>query len=179
MWYFHKRGCPKIHIRELYGSPAFWARYAELRKKVERGEPKAAPRNAPAPGRWRWLCVEFFGSATGLLALDPKTQHVRRQALESTFGEAIAPGDPHTFGDCPLRHFTDESVRIMRNRKKDLPEAANVRIKAISRVFKWGLEEISAHERKRHGITGNPARDVARLKSKNPGGHHTWTIEEI
>jgi integrase len=114
-----------------------------------------------------------------LLALDPRTQHVRRLVLEGTFQEPIAPGDPRTFGDCPLQHFTDESVRIIRNRKKAFPEAANVRVRAIRRVFKWALEEVSAHERKRHGITGNPARDVARLKPKNKGGHRTWTLEEI
>jgi hypothetical protein len=46
-------------------------------------------------------------------------------------------------------------------------------------VSKRALEKISARERKRYGITCNPARDVARLKPKNPGGHHTWSIEEI
>ena len=104
---------------------------------------------------------------------------MRRLVLESTFEEPIEPDSPHKFGECPLQHFTDESVRIMRARKKTFPEAANVRIKAISRVFKWALEEVSAHDRKRYGIVGNPTRDVARLKPTNPGGHHTWTIEEI
>jgi integrase len=177
--YFRRRGCPWVRIRESYGSPEFWRRYAELLAKAEAGELRATPRDAPTPGTWRWLCVQFFGSETGLLALDPKTQRVRRLVLEATWAEPLEPGSGHQFGDCPLTHFTGDSVRIMRARKKDYPEAANVRLKAISRVFKWALEDLSAYDRKRYGITGNPARDVARLKPKNPGGHHTWTVEEI
>lgn len=134
MVYFRKRGCPKVRIRESYGSPEFWKRYAELLAKAESGELKTPPRDAPKAGTWRWLCVEFFKSETGLLALDPSTQTVRRQVLEATFQEPIEPDSPRKFGECPLTHFTEESVRIMRTRKKDYPAAANVRLKAISRV---------------------------------------------
>jgi integrase len=78
-----------------------------------------------------------------------------------------------------LRAFTSDSVRILRTRKAATPEAANVRVKAISRVFKWALEEVSAYERWRYGITTNPARDVTRLKPRRAGGHRAWTLEEI
>src|SRR5262249_51881285 len=63
--------------------------------------------------------------------------------------------------------------------KKEFPAAANVRVKAISRVFKWALEDLPASDRRRYGINANPARDVARLQPKKKGGHHTWTLEEI
>jgi len=179
MVYFRKRGCPKIRIREPEGAPEFWNRYAELLAKAKAGELRTTPRDTPKLGTWRWLCVQFFGSETGLLALDPKTQRVRRLVLESTWSEPIEPDSLHKFGDCPLQHFTADSVRIMRTRKKDFPEAANVRIKAISRVYKWALEELSAYDRKRYGVAANPARDVSRLKPKNKNGHHTWTLEEI
>jgi hypothetical protein len=101
MWYFRKRGCPKVRIREPYGSPEFWRRYAELRAKAEGGELKASPKGAPTPGTWRWLCVQYFGSASGLLDLDSTTQRVRRQVLEATFDEPIAPDDPVKFGGYP------------------------------------------------------------------------------
>jgi integrase len=179
MVYFRKRGCPKVRIREPYGSPEFWQRYAELLAKAKSGELKTPPRDAPQAGTWRWLCVEFFKSETGLLALDPGTQTVRRQVLEATCQEPIEPDSPRKFGECPLTHFTEESVRIMRTRKKDYPEAANVRLKAISRVYKWAFEELSTQTRKLYGIVDNPVRNVARLKPKNPGGFHTWTVEEI
>jgi hypothetical protein len=180
MVYFRKRGCPKIRIRDPYGTPEFWARYAELLAKAKAGELKATPAGAPKPGTWRWLCAQYFASETGLLALDPTTQRMRRLALEATFAEPIAPDTPqYTFGDCPLENFTSDSVRILRKRKADVPEAANARLKAISRVFKWALEELPAYDRKRYGVTGNPTRDVARLKLKHQGGHQTWTVEEI
>jgi len=142
--YFRQRGCRWIRIREPEGTPEFWRRYAELLAKADAGELKTTPRDAPAHGTWRWLCVPFFGSETGLLALDPKTQRVRRLVIEATWAEPIEPDSPRKFGDCPLQHFTSDSVRIMRARKAGTPEAANVRIKAISRVFKWALEDLTA-----------------------------------
>ena len=173
MCYFRRRGCRKIRIREALGSPEFHQRYAELLAQSERGQLKPPRQDAPKPGTWRWLCVEYFGSETGLLDLDPTTLHVRRKVLESTWEERIAPDHPLKFGDCPLGRFDSKAVRILRNRKKEFPEAANVRVKAIRRVFKWAIDEEVG------GLTTNPARDVSRFKSKNPGGHHTWTIEEI
>jgi hypothetical protein len=151
MVYFRKRGCPKVRIREPEGTPEFWQRYAELLAKATAGELRTPSKMGPRIGTWRWLCVEFFKSETGLLARDPKTQTVRRQVREATCQEPIEPNSPHKFGWCPLTHFTEESVRIMRTREKDYPEAANVRLKAISRVFKWALEELGAQQRKLYG----------------------------
>jgi hypothetical protein len=173
MVYFRKRGCRKVRIRELIGSPEFHQRYAELLVRAERGELKPQPVDEPKAGTWRWLCVQFFASETGLLSLDATSQHVRRKVIEATWDEPRAPGDPVTFADCPLEHFSAKAVRILRDRKKVFPEAANVRIKAIRRIFKWAIDEEVG------GITVNPARDVSRLKPKRQGGHHTWTIEEI
>jgi integrase len=119
------------------------------------------------------LCVEFFGSPTGLLTLDLTTQHVRRLVLEATFAEPIAPGDPLTFGELRLADFTAKAVRVLRDRKQAVPEAANVRVKAIRRVFKWAIEEEIG------GVTVNPARDVSKLEPKRKGGHRGWAVEEI
>ena len=173
MVYFRKRGNRKVRIREPIGSPEFHRRYAELLAKSEAGELKPDPANAPKPGTWRWLCVQYFGSEAGLLALDTTTQHVRRQVLEATFDEPINPDSPLRFGNCPLQHFGSKAVRTLRDRKRGLPEAANVRIKAMRRVFKWAIDEEIG------GITANPARDVSRFKSKRLGGHRTWAVEEI
>src|SRR5262249_13224058 len=87
--YFRMRGCPWVRMKEPYGTPEFWRRYAELLAKAEAGELKASSRDAPKPGTWRWLCVQFFGSETGLLAMDPGTQTVRRLVLEATWAGPI------------------------------------------------------------------------------------------
>jgi integrase len=173
MVYFRKRGCRKVRIRESRGTPEFHRRYAELLEQSKAGELRPPPSDAPVPGTWRWLCVQYISSDTGLAALDPSTQRVRRQVIEGTWDESIAPGDPLRFADCPLDRFNAKAVRVLRDRKKDFPEAANVRLKAIRRIFKWAIEEEVGN------VTSNPARDVGRLKPKRIGGHHAWTIDEI
>ena len=65
-----------------------------------------------------------------------------------------------------------ESIRVLRDRKAGLPEAANGRLKAIRAVFSWALEdEVEC-------VTSNPARDVTRLKNAS-SGYHSWTLEEV
>ena len=93
--------------------------------------------------------------------------------IESTWDEPIEPGSALKFADCPLDRFTSKAVRVLRDRKKGFPEGANVRIKAIRRIFKWAIEEEIGD------ITANPARDVARLRPTRQGGHHTWSLQEI
>ena len=63
-------------------------------------------------------------------------------------------------------------MRILRDRKAGLPEAANVLIKALRRLFTWALETETP------GITVNPARDAKYLKGRQ-GGHHSWTVEDV
>ena len=176
MVYFRRRGCRKIRIREPLGTPEFHRRYAELLAQSEAGDLKLEPANAPKPGTWRWLCTQYFASETGLLTLDDQaSQRVRRLILESTFDETIAPDSPLLFSDCPLPHFTPKAVSVLRDRKKQFPQAANNRIKAISAVFVWALKP----ENSVSGVTSNPTRDVSRLRPNRQGGHHTWTSEEI
>ena len=66
--------------------------------------------------------------------------------------------------------MTAKAIRILRDRKAGLPEAANNRVKAIRRVFAWALE--CEH------VAANPARDVAYVRNATDG-HHAWTAAEI
>lgn len=175
MVFFRKRGCPKVRMRETYNSPEFWRRYAELLDKAKSGELKAPPAGTPKPNTWRWLCVQYFGSTTGLLNLDDPTARARRLILEATFDEPIAPDDPVKFGDVPIGAFTAKAVAVLRDRKKSAPDAANARVKAIRKVFSWALKP----ENDVKGVTTNPARDITRLQSKRPGGHHTWSEDDV
>jgi integrase len=61
-------------------------------------------------------------------------------------------------------------MRVLRDRKANLPHAANNRLKAVRLVFAWAME--SEH------VSANPARDVALIRAPSDG-HHTWTLEEL
>jgi integrase len=128
-------------------------------------------------GTWRWLCVKYFIESADYQQLDDRTKQVRRNILEATCREPIAPGSSKVFGDFPLTKMGTDAIEVLRDRKMAFPESANARVKAIRAVFKWAVG--------RKGSDGaalvlhNPARDVRYLKSNNPAGYHTWTIDEV
>jgi integrase len=170
--YFWRKPGKKVRIREKFGSEPFMKRYHELLQASEAGQLSTSPdsaRNLIIPGTFRWLCIDYFRSAK-YRRLDPSTQKVRRRVLESIFDEPIYQGAQETFADFPLARMTAKSVRVLRDRKADLPESANARLKAIRQVFSWGIEQ--------EHVAANPARDVSRIKSGSTG-FHSWTLEEI
>ena len=69
------------------------------------------------------------------------TRHVRRLILESTFDEPIAPGSTKLFRDMPLSRMGTDAVEVLRDRKIDLPGAANNRLKAIRAGVQMGRQE--------------------------------------
>jgi hypothetical protein len=91
------------------------------------------------PGTWRWLCVRYFSECADFKRLDPRTQRVRRQILEGTFDEPIAPKSDRCFRDFPLAKMNANAIEVLRDRKLSTPEAANGRVKAMRQVFKWGV----------------------------------------
>jgi len=122
------------------------------------------------PGTWRWLCTRYFAECAEYKRLDARTQHVRRQILEATFDEPIAPVSSKFFRDFPLSRMTADAVEVLRDRKIQTPESANARLKAMRQVFKFGVKKSLA--------PSNPARDVEYFKSGSTG-FHTWTPEEV
>src|SRR5688572_1450994 len=101
-YYFKRaRGHRKIRIRERPGTVAFARRYDELLKQSEAGAFKATPRDAPVPGTFRWLCIQYFKSTAFMDDLDPGTQHVTRLIVEKMFTEPKKPGALEIFADCP------------------------------------------------------------------------------
>jgi integrase len=169
--YYFRRNGRKIRIRARPGSPKFQEAYQGLLKASEpvRGVPEIIEK--PKNGTYRWLC-ELYLRSTDFKQLDPKTQHVRRQVLEHTWAEPIAPGAEERFADFPVVRITSKAVRVLRDRKGDFPQAANVRVKAIRRLFRWALEDEIP------GVKSNPARDVSYLRGR-PEGFHPWTTSEV
>lgn len=164
--YFRRRGMPKVRLHSTPGTPEFLAEYYRaLRGEVEE---KRGPQPAK-PSTFRWLCEQYFGSAE-FKALERR--HVRKRILETCWEETLTPEDHRLFGDIPLANFTAKSVRVLRDRKAELPEAGNGRVKAIRAVYGWAtMPDVG------RSLT-NPARDVRYLASNNPGGHHSWTADE-
>ena len=70
-----------------------------------------------------------------------------------------------------------DAIEVLRDRKLAFPEAANSRLKAIRAVFKWAVRKKGPDGKPL--VSNNPARDVTYLKSNNPSGYHTWTLEEV
>jgi integrase len=162
--YFRRRlGAPKIRLRAQPGTPEFFAEYKAALEASERPDPSVKPRT------YRWLVEQYCKSAE-FRSLDPRTQRVRRGILESTCNEPVSPGAKEMFADFPLNRLTSKAIRVLRDRKAELPEAANGRVKAIRRVFAWAIED--------EIVIANPARDVA-YKRRPTEGHHTWSEEEI
>jgi hypothetical protein len=65
---------------------------------------------------------------------------------------------------------TAKALRVLRDRKAHLPEAAIGRVKALRRLFLWVLVN--------DFIQQDPSRDARRLAHTSQG-YHTWTLEEV
>ena len=72
---------------------------------------------AALPGTWRWLCVRYFSECAEYKRLDARTQRVRRQILEGTFDEPIAPKSERFFRDFPIAKMNANAVEVLRDRK--------------------------------------------------------------
>jgi integrase len=168
-FYFRKRGQKKVRLPGVPGSDEFnEAYYKALNGQIE--EAPQGPKMAKE-GTFRWLCQQYFQSGEYKL-LDPQTQLVRKQIIEHMWAEPIKPGSKILFEDVPIPAFNAVAVRTLRDRKVDLPEAANSRVKVLRAVFRWatspGVEKASV----------NPARDIPYFKSGSDG-FHPWTENEV
>src|SRR5262249_49845360 len=130
--YYRAKGRPKVRLRGAPWTPEFMVAYEGAKDAVVRTTARGI-----TPGTWRWLCIHYFAECVDYKRLDPRVQHVRRQILEGTFDEPIAPGSLKCFRDFPLSRMTADAVEVLRDRKIVTPESANARVKAMRQVFKF------------------------------------------
>jgi hypothetical protein len=116
-----------------------------------------------AEGTLRWLCAAYF-AAPEYRRLDPNTQIVRRRVIESCLLEPLEPGSSLIMADCPLDRISGKHIKMLRDRKAEVPEAANTRLKALRGLFKWALVDPDLASRFPAGI--NPARDVPPFRAR-------------
>jgi hypothetical protein len=160
-----KKGVKKIRIRGTPWTPEFMEAYEAAKGGVEKQK-----RVGVKPGTWGYLCARYIAESADYKRLDPKTRHVRKLILDSMRQEPIAPGSDRTFNDFPLSKMSADDIEVLRDRKIELPEAANGRVKAARQVCKFGT--------KKKYLKSNIARDVEYFRSGSTG-FHTWTLEEV
>lgn len=161
--YFRRRG-RKVRLRSSPGTAEFQAEYDAARAPLVMGR--------ALPDTYRGLVARYTSSAD-FKGLDPTTQRQKQQVLEATCLELLTPGGDRLVGDCPLRSFGRQHVRMLRDRKANQREAARHRLKTMSQMFEWALENDVL------GVTRNPVRDVRYPKPLPGGGHHTWSRQEV
>lgn len=169
--FYARRFAKRIRIKAAPGSPEFAKAYAEALERLELYRAYVSPRkiSEPAGGSLAWLGAKYFASQE-FAALAPVSRRTRRLILESCFSEPRKPGAPEKYGECPLRYFGAKQVLAIRDRVSDRPGAANNRLKYLSAMFGWAIENRLTAE--------NPVRYVRQLGYESDG-FHTWTVDEF
>lgn len=160
--YYRRKG-RKVRLHAAPGTSEFQQEYDAARG------PQSLAR--PLPDTYRGL-VARYTNAPEFKALDPSTQRQKQRVLETTCLEPYAAGSDKLMADCPLKVFGRQHVRTLRDRKADRREAARHRLKTISQMFEWAIENDV------QGVTVNPVLQVKYPKALPGGGHHTWTADE-
>jgi integrase len=161
----------RVRIREPFGSPGFMAAYEAAVAELV-GQPVALGKfPEPKKGTLRWLAGRYFASPN-FRDLDARSRGVRMSVIESCLREPSEPSSPHLIADCPLALFGPKQVRMLRDRRADKPGAANNRMKYLSALFGWALENLP------DAVTRNPVRDVQKLKYETHG-FRPWSETDL
>ncbi|WP_150526036.1 tyrosine-type recombinase/integrase [Roseibium sediminis] len=167
-YYYRKAGQPKIRLRQPFDTDEFHQELACARLGIPYSRLEAAPerKEAKRKGSFGWLVEEYLRRAQ----LARSTRNQKRRVLNSIADETCL-----SQSGTPLRHMSaaglqKSHVSLLRDLKRDTPEAANHRIKALSALFQWAIEE--------ELVTHNPADRVRKFKSSSTG-HHTLTDDEL
>jgi integrase len=167
--YVRKHGKGKVRIRETPGTAAFTKAYAAALERLDIEEHGNTRGARTAPGTLRWLAEGYFASAE-FKGLDKKSQATRRLVLEDCLREPIKPKSKDLMASCPIKYFGADHVLTLRDRKAELPGAANNRLKYLSAMFGWAVEK------RKH--PANPVRDVRPIQYSSTG-FYTWTVDDV
>ena len=172
--YVRQPGKPKIRLHVSVEHPDFLEHYRDALAGLARAAPRQGVTSVRVdqakPGTFRSLCEAYMASGDFKRKLKPIGQRTRRGLLEHCWHEETKPGSGLRMGDCPVPSFGPGHVRTLRDRKADLPEAGNNRVKAIRSVFAWACETNDKLE--------NPARKVKLFPTKGDG-FHSWSLDEV
>jgi integrase len=165
----------KIRLRKEPGTPESLEEFAAAIRQLLGADTKAPDTSAPehvVPSSLRWLVNEYYKSQAFLKELDSSTRGVRRNILEVLCNEPSSDEDPTPIGRRPF-NVPVEMVQVLLDRKADLTESANGRLKAMRGLYAWASSDGVKH------MKTNPAKAVDYLKGDNPDGFYTWTIADV
>lgn len=176
-YYFFKRGMPaKLRLPGAFGSAEFMTAYglALAGQPLPAKSPKAdAPKliGRRNSGSLEWLCNQYYRTPE-FTQLEDNTQRAKRYIFANVCAETVGPnGTGARIGDGPFKEMTSKHVRMLRDRKADVPHTANAFVLQLGALFKWAIEAEHA--------TYNPANDVPAIQIATTEGFHTWTEDEV
>jgi integrase len=150
-------------------SSAYWKARKAAEKALNRQEAaKPITSLTVRPNSFKWLCLEYMAT-DAFKSLDDTTRTKRRLIMESMWVERIKPedeADQRTFAQMPLSAMDSENVRVLRDRKRETPFAADERLKILRQVFDTAKDG--------KPIIDNVARFVEPFRAKTDG-HATAT----
>lgn len=157
-WYYVRKGVGKVRLNPKgveIGSPRFF----ELYDLAHAGKLRKLPSKADyTPGTLAHLIDQYLKSPT-FNELRDSTQTVKRRLL-------LAIHNEHGHLSAAM---TPAAVRAGRDARRATPAAANNRMRAISALYNWGID---------NGLVdSNPTLGIKKLK-EGPG-LSTWTREQI
>lgn len=178
-YYVRIAGRPKVRLPfDSVDDPNFLLAYVAALKGeawtgqgIARQSQPVTALKKPLPGSLRALCMQYFVFLDNDPRLEPTTKANCRKFLEEVCREPPSPGSPLVLGNMPVSRFDATHVQAIIDRRVKTPEAANVRRKAISALFKWAIP-------RGHAKGPNPAMLAEGIRTHSEG-HRTWGQPEI
>lgn len=161
-YYYRRRGCPVIRLPDDYKSPEFMAAYQECLD----ARPHSIHREK---GTFAWLCDEYMESSN-FKRLGNATQKARSRIIKTMNAEKINPDHKQLFADTRITSFKKAHIAVLRDRKFNVPHAANERLKILNGIFKHAVASDL--------LEYSPCFGVEKLTVPR-GGHKTATDEHL
>lgn len=161
-------GRPKVRIRAPAGSEEFLAEYRAALLRARTAKPSLSQAREPT---FEWLGRQYIKSVE-FQGFKDRDRSNRQGVLDGCLEEPLARVGDKKIGDCPLRLLEPKHIKMLRDRKitEGFPAAANNRLKYVSAMLAWGVEN--------GFLKTNPALQVKKAQYESDG-YHTWTLEEV
>lgn len=157
-YYFFRRGQPLTRLPGEPETPEFMAVYRKCKEWV-------SPHASIYEGSFEWMCDQYMKSPD-FTSKAEATRLARKRIIMSMMAEPLDRDKPETFGQERADRISHAHIEVLRDRKRDSPNAGNERMKILSQVFKHAK------------VRPNPVRDLDRLRVPK-GGHRPATDEDI